>query len=456
MKVEGELRSEFERDYGRTVYSTPFRRLRDKAQVFPLEPNDSVRTRLLHSLEVSSVAEDIATQAIKDVIGVDDSEKLSTDQLRDIPLIAATCGLIHDIGNPPFGHAGELAISTWFEQTFGQNASGQNKELIRLMGTEDSSQVQDFFNFEGNAQATRIVSNVELLVHGHGLNLTAGTMAAGGKYIAASNQVEKNGRHEFSKPGFFTSEADIVKRVRSATGTLGCRHPITYFVEAADDIVYCSVDLEDGMRRGALIWDSVESKLRANGDGSPLVEKVLQAAKLHAAPLVREGKAYFDALAQTFRVAAISEMAVAARKIFKARYVEIMNGDYHHELLMDPNCEATGLIRACKYVLRNDLYRHPEILRLEVRGRKVLHDLLGFFWEAVERYEPSKRKDISTKSYDRKLYFLISDNYRRGFERRMEEENENGLYCKLQLITDQVAGMTDTYACELHRRLTNN
>jgi dGTPase len=117
VRVDGESRSEFERDYGRTVYSSPFRRLRDKAQVFPLEPNDSVRTRLLHSLEVSSVAEDIATQAVKEVIRPD-AEKLSGDQLRDIPLVAATCGLIHDLGNPPFGHAGELAISTWFQQKF--------------------------------------------------------------------------------------------------------------------------------------------------------------------------------------------------------------------------------------------------------------------------------------------------------------------------------------------------
>src|ERR1039457_4766492 len=157
-RVHGESRSEFERDYGRTVYATPFRRLRDKAQVFPLEPNDSLRTRLLHSLEVSSVAEDIAAQSAREVIHAEPD--VTDDHVRDIPLIAATCGLIHDLGNPPFGHAGELAISTWFQKTF-----NNDDKFFSALGARHSSRVQDFFIFEGNAQAIRIVSNVELLVH---------------------------------------------------------------------------------------------------------------------------------------------------------------------------------------------------------------------------------------------------------------------------------------------------
>lgn len=448
-RVPGESRSEFERDYGRTVYSTPFRRLRDKAQVFPLEPNDSVRTRLLHSLEVSSVAEDIATQAVKEVVK-SNSQHLSDTDFRDIPLVAATCGLIHDIGNPPFGHAGELAISTWFENEFGNDT-----DFFSRLGTKQSASVQDFFNFEGNAQATRILSNVELLVHGDGLNFTAGTMSAGGKYLATSDNVGKNGWHEFSKPGHFISEAHIVDLVRSATGTEGCRHPITYFVEAADDIVYCSVDLEDGIRRGVLSWDDVEAKLLKEADESPLVKRVISAAKKHAEPLKSEGKAYHSALAQTFRIAAISEMAVAARNVFRLRYEDIMNGDYHEELLMDSESEARPLVQASKRILRADLYRHHDILRLEIRGRKVIHDLLSLFWQGVKDYEHAKRDEISPKTYPGKIYLLISDNYRRTFERRMEKMTENPFYCKLQLITDQVVGMTDAHACQIHKLLTN-
>jgi dGTPase len=281
-------------------------------------------------------------------------------------------------------------------------------------------------------------------------------MSAAGKYLAASDQTGYNGWHEFSKPGYFTSESEIVRGIREVTGTEGCRHPIAYFVEAADDIVYCSVDLEDGIKRGALVWDQVEEKLREKAPGSTLLERVLTGAKKHAEPLKLERKSYCEALAQAFRIAAISEMAVAARRVFKKRYAAIMQGEYHEELLMDPDSEARPVIEACKYVLRSDLYRHPEILRLEVRGREVIHDLLEFFWETVKDYDRSKQNVISPKSYDGKLYFLLSDNYRRGFEKRINDGIENELYCKLQLITDQVAGMTDTHACEIHKRLTNN
>src|SRR5207248_10954917 len=135
------------------------------------------------------------------------------------------------------------------------------------------------------------------LVHEHGLNLTAGTMAAAGKYIARSDEVGRyKDWHEFHKPGFFTSETDIVGLVRAATGTVGCRHPITYFVEAADDIVYCSADIEDGIKRGVLRWNDVEDKLLTYAENSMLISDVIKQAKRHASPLQDKGRAYQDAL----------------------------------------------------------------------------------------------------------------------------------------------------------------
>lgn len=443
--VQGDSRSEFERDYGRTVYSTPFRRLRDKAQVFPLEPNDSVRTRLLHSMEVSSVAEDLAAQAVKDTIP---DNKLIDDQLRAIPLIAATCGLVHDIGNPPFGHAGEQAIATWCHNKF-----ESDPDFFKAIGAQDSQLVQDFFNFEGNAHATRLLSNIEHLVHPHGLNFTAATMSAAGKYLAASNEVKTRDWHEFSKPGYFSSETSIVRAVRQATGTVDCRHPLTFLVEAADDIVFCSVDIEDAIRRGVLHWETVESML--NKEGGELAELVVKDAERHAKPLRDEGRAYHSALAQTFRVAAISHLVVSARQRFRQRYAEIMNGEYHKELLLDDESDAAGLINTCKKILRLHVYRHRDILSLEVRGRRVIHDLMEFFWEAVKGYHNERKGPPSARNYEDKLFLLMSDNYRRGFERAMNKGDQNELYLKLQLIVDQVAGMTDTYACDLHRRLTN-
>lgn len=444
--TSGDLRTEFERDYGRTVYSTPFRRLRDKTQVFPLEPNDSLRTRLLHSHEVSSVAEDLAAQAVRDIIAKDKTS-LSDNDLRAIPLIAATCGLIHDIGNPPFGHAGELAISTWFESRF-----ANNEAFLSSLGGEKSQMAQDFFKFEGNAQGIRTVSNTFLLTDGFGLNFTAGTLSAACKYIAQSDKIQKD-RHEASKPGFFASEMEIVNKVRHLTGTPDCRHPVAYLVEAADDIVYSSVDLEDGIRRRVLDWPDVEEALLKESGKADILKAGIRDAHDHIRSARLKGKAKYDALAQAFRISAISRMVIAARRTFERRYGDIMNGAYHEELLMDDSCEAKPMIESCKSILRTSLYRHSDILRLEVRGRRVIHELLDLFWEGVSSYQSGR--ETTAKTYGGKLYLLFSENYRGVFERRLKSRRENELYCRLQLVADQVAGMTDSYACRLHKDLTN-
>jgi len=451
--VAGEFRTEFERDYGRTIYSTPFRRLREKAQMFPLEPNDSVRTRLLHSLEVSSVAEDLAAQVVREVVSK--SEKtLPEKALGAIPLVAATCGLIHDIGNPPFGHAGELAISSWFRKHF-----ETDETFVSSLGGANSQLVQDFFTFEGNAQGVRTVANSFILADHHGLNFTIGTQAAALKYIAQSNEVEKK-RHEKSKPGFFASESEIVHTIRERVGTLDshdpsmdCRHPITYLVEAADDIVYCSVDLEDGIRRGTIDWYDVRQQLLDESGKADIVKEALRLAEAQVAPAGLQGRELSETLAQAFRVAAISLMVIAARKTFKNAYGQMMNGEYHDELLMDDSCEAKPLIAAAKRVLRNGLYRQKDILRLEVRGRRVIHDLLDLFWEGVSSYETGG--GVSPKTYGGKLYLLFSANYRRHFEWSLKKPHANELYCRFQLLTDQIAGMTDTHSSRLHKELTN-
>ena len=444
--LPGDLRTQFERDYGRTIYSTPFRRLRDKAQVFPLEQNDSVRTRLLHSLEVSSVAEDLAAQSVRDVVAPHD-RKLSDDVLRAIPLVAATCGLVHDIGNPPFGHAGELAIQTWFAGWF-----GNDETFLPSLGGAKSQMVQDFFSFEGNAQGIRTVSNMFLLSDEFGLNFTAGTLSAALKYIAKSDERDEK-QHERSKPGFFASENDIVHRVREVTGTLACRHPIAFLVEAADDIVYCSVDLEDGIRRGTLAWPDVCRALLMESGRADMVKQALRQATDHIKDSGLHGRERHDALAQSFRIAAISLMVIAVRRTFKRRYADIMNGEYHQELLMDAACEAKPLVQACKAILRTSLYTHPDILRLEVRGREVIHKLLDLFWEAVSTHQSGK--PVTPRTYGGKLYLLLSPNYRRSFERSLKRNKSNEIYRRLQLVTDQIAGMTDTYACRLHRELTD-
>jgi dGTPase len=441
VKSEKERRTEFERDYGRTIYSAPFRRLKQKAQVFPLEPSDYVRTRLIHSQEVSSVAEDIAFQVTRDVSEV---QSLEPTLREAIPLVAATCGLIHDLGNPPFGHAGELAIASWFDQKLEDDSNF-------LEGLSEQEQ-KDFLRFEGNAHTLRIISHLFLLSDHYGLNYTSGTFSAARKYLPASHTIGKV--HSRSKPGYFSSEQDVIDIVCSKTGTVESRHPIALLVEAADDMVYCVVDLEDGIKRKVLQWTEIEEHLRKECSGTRVFDEAIKLAREQIGHTDFSGPAKGEAMAQTFRIAAISEMAIAAKEAFAKRYEEIMHGTYNEELLLDRECEAMPLVRACKAFGLKNLYTSSDILKLEIRGRHVIHDLMDLFWEAVENLESSSVPP-NTKTYPGKLYHLISDNYRRVFEKRLKDPKENARYCKLQLVTDYIAAMTDPFACRLHKELIN-
>jgi dGTPase len=445
-RVSGESRTEYERDRDRSIYSTPLRRLMGKTQVFPLDPSDFVRTRLVHSLEVSTVAEGLASQVTRDVIR--NKEELNEDQQRAIAKIAETCGLLHDVGNPPFGHAGELAIASWFEDR------PNGKKQIKKLGSRKSQAALDFLLFEGNAQTFRILTNTRLLAHDYGLNLTCATAAAMRKYLAASDEADlESDVHEMTKTGFFLSEARIWELVGRQTLTAGRRHPIAYLVEAADDIVYCVVDLEDGLKKGLLTWTKVQQYLEGACKTSPVFRQALEGAKDQMKGTPPESDLWISEIPSAFRVNAISAMVRAVVDTFGRRYDHIMSGKYHEELVSDTDCAAASFVKACKDLLRQTVFRHQEVLRVEVRGRVVIHDLMDLFWEGVSAY--LKDRKTQTRSYGGKLYLLISENYRHLFQERLASGKESETYCALQLITDYVCGMTDAYACRLHTDLKN-
>jgi len=251
-KQPGDPRTEFERDYGRAVFSTPVRRLQDKAQVFPLERHDAIRTRLTHSNEVSSVARGLAGAAAAWMLKK--GHLKNSEQENAITAIGATCGLIHDVGNPPFGHAGERTIRDWFSQQLASDAGLRDE-----FGGPKTQETQDFLKFEGNAQTQRLLSKLQVLTDLHGLNLTCGTLSASCKYVARSHETD-DARHEHSKPGYFASENELIEKIREETGTRTARNPIAFLVEASDDIAYSTVDLEDGIKKGVLTWDVLEKK----------------------------------------------------------------------------------------------------------------------------------------------------------------------------------------------------
>ncbi len=439
-------REQFERDYDRAIFSTPVKRLQDKAQVFPLEPHDAVRTRLTHSLEVSAVARGLAISIGKWLL---ERNHIEMGMERQIEAIAGTCGLIHDLGNPPFGHAGEDAIREWFKKR------GAAKLREELKG--DEQRVQDLLQFEGNAQTLRLVSKLQLLADFNGLNLTFGTLSAACKYVAASNEAKKDHHdHARTKPGFFSSENNLIKKIREQTGTGDSRNPITFLVEGADDIVYSVADIEDGIKKGIISWSEVEYILLQEGktDTNETAKKVLALKDI----ILKAGRDSVpnnlsnDVHGSAFRTASISILVPDAVATFKKRYAEIMAGTYYGELVGDGDCKA--YINTLKKIGRSRVYCTHSTLKLELMGRAIIHDLLDLYWEGAEKLATDG--SVQTKNFAGRAGALLSPNYREVFcHFALADGGAKDWYHRYLLVTDQVCGMTDTFAKRLHAELNN-
>ncbi len=449
---DDDVRTAFERDYDRSLFAAPVRRLQDKAQVFPLEPNDSVRTRLTHSLEVSTIARQLAAICAR---RLEERDAVDAPQAAAITHLAATAGLLHDLGNPPFGHSGEQSIQSWFAA----RASALRDPASDAAFRDLPEQMQaDFLRFEGNAQTIRIVARLQVLSDLHGLNLTAGALSVLGKYVAPAHEARPDHEnHAWSKPGWFASERDLVLAVRETTGTGEARHPVTFIVEAADDIVYSIIDLEDGVKKGMLDWATLAETLATQApDSARLIESAER--RVDRGPMRLAGRARDEACIGALRTAVIGETVRSAATAFNTHYDDIMRGAFGDELVKAG--PAAPLVKACKRIGREHVYCAAEVLRLEIMGERVLHDLMDDFWSAASAWTPDwigSDGAVRTTSTAAKIYALLSKNYRAVFEHAVATapDEAHRLYARLQLVTDNIAGMTDTYACTLHRRLRN-
>ncbi|MGN0305082.1 MAG: dGTP triphosphohydrolase, partial [Lachnospiraceae bacterium] len=253
-----DLRTEFEKDYHRIIGSASFRRLQDKTQVFPLDKSDYVRTRLTHSLEVSSFAKSLAQNVGEKLIQEKKEEGFGLKEKEDISNILQCAGLLHDIGNPPFGHFGETTIQDWFKK---------NLPLLTYKGEKlsdylEPQMLEDFYHFEGNAQALRVVTRLHFLVDENGMNLTKALLGTIIKYPVSSLEInKKSGNIKTKKMGYFYADRKNFDLIQESTGTLGNRHPLTYLLEAADDIAYKTADIEDSVEKGNITYDRLIKEL---------------------------------------------------------------------------------------------------------------------------------------------------------------------------------------------------
>jgi dGTPase len=439
-----ESRTEIERDQDRILFSTPVRRLADKTQVFPLEKNDSVRTRLTHSHEVSNLSRSIGTVlAFKHSIA-----KGTKDSLRDIPALCAAIGLVHDLGNPPFGHQGESAIQSWFKD---------NPAILEPLKGERPQFSQDFLRFEGNAQGFRLVTRLQLLNDNFGLDLTYATLAAMMKYPTSSDRISKS-EVATKKHGFFASEQSLAKQILERTSLgFGWRHPLAYVMEACDDIAYVVLDAEDAIKKGLASVSDLFAFLHHRSGGDQMIDEVVRKSeKKHAEYRDAAGLSpseLNDVSMQRFRVFAIGALVNSATETFVANENKLLAGPQKGSLLAMSKGEK--LRAALKEFGYGHAYQHRSVLCVELEGYNIIRSLMDMLWAAIaDRSEPDNGGSQRNCPFTRFVYGRISENYRRAFE--LPPAEILGLpmrYRECLLLTDMISGMTDSFAGDLHRDL---
>ncbi|XLS27392.1 dGTP triphosphohydrolase [Flavobacteriaceae bacterium M23B6Z8] len=424
-------RDPFEKDYGRLISSSPIRRLQDKTQVFPLESSDYIRTRLTHSLEVSYIGGSIGKSIEKYVI--DEKKELPESHRGQISSLLRCSGLVHDLGNPPFGHFGESAIQNYFKDYFDNNE-------VDLSDKEKA----DFLNFDGNVQTFRILRRLHFFKDEHSFNLTFPTLASIIKY--PSNSIEGNKKKKAKeirqkKYGYFASEEEDYQIINEKLGLNNRRHPIVYLMEAADDIAYCAADIEDGVKLGILNYETLrnvfEKNLKANKD---LLEELDVYHKNNDNKLSDK----LSLTVQQFRVKTQGKMIEGVVDCFKKNYKKIMTGTFEHELI---DRSRGSDIRESFEELQRIVFDNKKIMQTELAGWEIIYGLLDIFIPATKSEE--FKSGGNTK--EARLYKNISSSYRYIYENYNRHDNE--VYNKMQLVVDFISGMTDTYALNLYRKL---
>lgn len=438
-------RNEFENDFFRLVLSSSFRRLQDKTQVFPLQETDFIRTRLTHSIEVSAIGRSIGRTVEEQLI----ERKLLLGKFRNtISVILAATGLVHDIGNPPFGHFGERAIKDFFSDFFKTiqkiphtEQTVNEREILRFTEQEK----KDFTEFDGNVQGFRILRRLQYFGDQYSFNLCYPTLATIVKYPKDSVSGNKrDGNVSSKKFGYFLSEQKDFESINETLSLNNKRHPITFLLEAADDIAYSIADIEDGFKKG-LISVNIFNEYISEGLKSKTTaaeRKLLAEFKKIVNKVDKNYLNYEDIIIQKYKVAIQAFLITSAIEAFLQNHSKILIGKFDKELLQSIKCKRVK--DSLDKMVKERILSSKEILSLELVGHKVITTLLRYFVHAAlsEDWKDEKSKNG-------KLFKHISPNFRYIFSRY----SKNSVYDKLRLVTDYISGMTDSYALDVYQKL---
>jgi len=406
-------RSEFQRDYDRLIFSAPFRRLQNKTQVFPLPGSVFVHNRLTHSLEVSSVGRSLAALVAEKL-----EEKYASSCFREIGSIVAAACLAHDLGNPPFGHSGEKAIASYFSE-------GNGCELKQKMNLSDA-QWADFTHFDGNANAFRLLTHQFNGRRKGGFALTYSMLASIVKYPYPSLRAGKK-----QKFGFFQSEKEDFERIATELDLIRengeyFRHPLVYLVEAADDICYQVMDIEDAHKLKILSVEETFSLLMAffpEENHERLKDTMSRVTDTN------EQIAYL-------RSRIVGMLIDACASTFIEHEESILHGTFSGGLMNNIDSFILRAYENCSNVAVKKIYKASEVLEIELAGYQIMTFLLDRFIEAV--CHPNK-------AYSELLLKRIPQQY---------EIDSVDSYNRLQAVLDFLSGMTDVYALDLYRKIT--
>jgi len=414
-------RTEFQRDYDRLIFSAPFRRLQNKTQVFPLPGSVFVHNRLTHSLEVScvgrSLGNDVASQLLKKHPALADSH------ISEIGSIVSAACLAHDLGNPPFGHSGEKAISTYFSEGQGM---ALKKELSPM-------EWDDLTHFEGNANAFRILTHQFEGRRKGGFVMTYSTLASIVKYPFSSQLAGKK-----SKFGFFLSEEADYQKIARELGIIQlskpdeplryARHPLVYLVEAADDICYQMMDIEDAHKLKLLTHDETKGlyMLFFDEKRKKRIEEVCRIVTD-----VNEQIAYL-------RSSVIGALIKECTRVFTENEKKILAGEFEGALIKHICSPLKEAYENCSAIALQRIYRSSDVLDIELAGFRVISTLIDLMINAVRSPE---------KAYSQLLINRVSGQY---------NVNAPTLYGKIQAVLDYISGMTDVYALDLYRKIKGN
>lgn len=445
-----DARNDFESDFGRIIFSPAIRRMHDKTQVFPLTTDDNIHSRLTHSMEVMSIGYSLGVKLCENKEFQKRLNKVEYEVFREIPVILKNSCLVHDIGNPPFGHFGESVIQNYFSEFFSKNIvkerqsdfteSDKNSGKI-LLELSDNQQL-DFLHFDGNAQGLRVLTKLQMLNDIYGLNLTYATLASYIKYpnfgSLDDNVIAKH------KIGVFDSEVDFFKKIVKNCGLeIGenvVRHPLCYLMEAADSICYLTMDIEDGYSKGLFDLKYLYEELENIPSVSTALKKIYE----------DKDRVYKNDLTKVvnFRIKIIQELVLLAVDNFNSNLDKIESGNYNRELIFD---DKNGLAKKLQKICVSKIFRYREINSLEITGHSVIKGLLDYYIDFIFHKDKKYRKRALPLISESILKIAYEENNLFGEDAEFDNLND---YFKLRIIVDFISGMTDQFALNHYQKIS--